>query len=80
VSVAERRAAKLVRIKERLTLYRDSHDALLTGRVQSYNIGSRALTYIDIPWLAKQIDELEDQLDLLENPGGRFRYVVPKFH
>jgi hypothetical protein len=33
--------------------------ALLKGRVKSYNIGRRALTYIDLSWVDEQIDKLE---------------------
>jgi hypothetical protein len=45
--------------------------------IDNYSIGSRSLKYMDPIRLLQLKNELEDELDTLENPGGRFRRVIP---
>lgn len=61
----------------------DAYTALLSGQVQSYAIGSRNLTRLDLAQLKKEIDELEKEIDELTatlNGGTRRRAmgVVPR--
>lgn len=77
-------------IQERLSFRRtalkaaqDAYTALLSGQVQSYAIGSRNLTRLDLAQLKKEIDELEKEIDELTatlNGGTRRRAmgVVPR--
>lgn len=52
---------------------------LVNGRAQSYTIGSRTLTRLDLTDLGDEIRELEDEIDELEataaGTGGR--QVIP---
>lgn len=62
---------------------REAYTALLSGRVQSYTIGSRNLTRLDLEKLKKEIDALEKELDELTAAlSGRSRRralgVVPR--
>lgn len=62
---------------------REAYTALLSGRVQSYAIGSRNLTRLDLEKLKKEIDELENEIDELTakmNGGARRKAVgvVPR--
>lgn len=53
--------------------------ALLTGQVQSYTIGSRNLTRLDLGTLQEAITALENEIDELENAlenGGHRRKAV----
>lgn len=53
--------------------------ALLTGRVQSYTIGSRNLTRLDLGTLQDIIKALEDEIDELQaalDNGGHRRKAV----
>lgn len=57
--------------------------ALIGGGVQSYTIGSRSLSKFDLPKLAEEIRQLEQEIDELENmlAGGarrKFVGVVPR--
>lgn len=45
---------------------RKAYLALLSGQVKSYEIGSRALTRLDLPELKKTVNELEKEVDALE--------------
>lgn len=77
-------------IQERIDFRRTSLDAarkaytaLLSGQVQSYAIGSRNLTRLDLEKLKKEIDQLEKEIDELTaklNGGARRRAlgVVPR--
>ena len=42
---------------------REAYTALLSGQVQSYTIGSRNLTRLDLGKLKEEINELEKELD-----------------
>lgn len=61
----------------------DAYTALLSGQVQSYAIGSRNLTRLDLEKLKKEIDKLEKEIDELTaklNGGARRRAlgVIPR--
>ena len=51
--------------REALTAARKAYTALLSGQVQSYAIGSRNLTRLDLEKLKKEIDTLEKEIDEL---------------
>lgn len=64
--------------KESLKAARAAYLALLNGQVQSYAIGSRNLTRLDLEELKITIDNLEKEVDALENAirGGGCRKAV----
>ena len=69
--------------RESLKAARQAYTALLSGQVQSYAIGSRNLTRLDLEKLKKEIDALEKEIDELTakmNGGARRRAlgVVPR--
>ena len=69
--------------KTALDAAREAYTALLSGQVQSYTIGSRNLTRLDLEKLKKEIDNLEKEIDELTakaNGGARRRAlgVVPR--
>lgn len=69
--------------KTALTAAREAYTALLSGQVQSYTIGSRELTRLDLEKLKKEIDGLEKEIDELTakiSGGARRRAlgVVPR--
>lgn len=82
--------AKKKELQERLTFRRtalksaqEAYTALLSGQVQSYAIGSRNLTRLDLGQLKEEIDKLEKEIDELTaklNGGARRRAlgVVPR--
>ncbi len=43
-----------------------AYNALLQGGVQSYNIGSRSLTRLDLQELKHTIDKLEKEVETIE--------------
>lgn len=51
--------------RDALKAAREAYTALLSGQVQSYAIGSRNLTRLDLEKLKKEIDALEKELDEL---------------
>lgn len=53
--------------KEALQEARNGYLALLSGRVQSYTIGSRSLTKFDITVLEQTITKWEQEVASLEN-------------
>ena len=62
---------------------REAYTALLSGQVQSYTIGSRNLTRLDLEKLKNEIDKLEKEIDELTsklNGGARRRAlgVIPR--
>lgn len=68
--------------KTALTAARQAYTALLSGQVQSYAIGSRNLTRLDLEKLKKEINGLEKECDELEasisgKPRRRAVGVVP---
>ena len=65
--------------KAALKELRAAYLALVDGRAQSYTIGSRTLTRLDLTDLGDEIRELEDELDELEASadGSGGRRVIP---
>ena len=64
---------------EILGLLREAYKALITGQVQSYTIGSRSLTRLNLPDLKNEIREIETEIDGLEeqlNGSGKARKAV----
>lgn len=62
-----------------LGLLREAYKALITGQVQSYTIGSRSLTRLNLPDLKNEIREIETEVDGLEEQlrsGGKARKAV----
>ena len=62
-----------------LGLLREAYKALITGQVQSYTIGSRSLTRLNLPDLKNEIREIETEIDSLEEQlrsGGKTRKAV----
>ena len=57
---------------------RKAYLALLSGQVQSYAIGSRNLTRLDLGRLSEEIEKLEKEVDALTASlnGGRQRRAV----
>lgn len=51
--------------REALKAAREAYKALLSGQVQSYAIGSRNLTRLDLEKLKGEINELEKEVDEL---------------
>lgn len=56
-----------------LTRLRDAYIKLVEGGVKSYMIDDRQLTKFDLPALKKEIKDLEDEIDGLENELARIR-------
>lgn len=68
--------------KTALTEARKAYTALLSGQVQSYTIGSRNLTRLDLGKLKEEINTLEKEIDELDaalngKPRRRAVGVVP---
>jgi hypothetical protein len=70
-----RNAEKLAELKEELA---DVNVAIkkILGGAQSYTIGSRSLTRVNLSELRKWKKELEDEIAALSGGSGRFRRVV----
>ena len=69
--------------KKALAAANEAYIALLSGQVQSYSIGSRNLTRLNLAELKEQIKALEKEIDELEavlNGGGRRKAigVIPR--
>lgn len=69
--------------KSALTAARTAYTALLSGQVQSYTIGSRNLTRLDLEKLKNEIDALEKEIDELTatlngKPRRRAMGIVPR--
>ena len=64
--------------REALTAAREAYKALLSGQVQSYAIGSRNLTRLDLEKLKTEINDLEKEIDELtaKLKGGYHRRAV----
>ena len=64
--------------KTSLKAAREAYTALLSGQVQSYAIGSRNLTRLDLEKLKKEIDKLEKEIDEISAllSGGSRRKAV----
>lgn len=77
--------ATRIDIERRLAFRRDlldklyaAYDALANSGVQSYSIGSRSLTRLDLAKLMEEIRKTEQEIDELENElaGGARRKAV----
>lgn len=69
--------------KKALEAANEAYVALLSGQVQSYTIGSRNLTRLNLPDLEETIAKLEKEIDTLEEElrGGKRRKalgVIPR--
>ena len=64
--------------KQALEKAQKAYLALLDGGVESYTIGSRSLTKLDLDKLSSEIDQLERDIDSLEAQlgGGAARKSV----
>lgn len=64
--------------KKALDAANAAYIALLSGQVQSYTIGSRNLTRLNLPDLEATIAKLEKEIDALEEMlrGGKRRKAV----
>ena len=64
--------------KKALEAANAAYIALLSGQVQSYAIGSRNLTRLNLPDLEETISKLEKEIDALEEVlrGGKRRKAV----
>lgn len=64
--------------KKALEAANAAYIALLSGQVQSYAIGSRNLTRLNLPELEDTIAKLEKEIDAMEEVlrGGRRRKAV----
>lgn len=64
--------------KKALEAANAAYIALLSGQVQSYAIGSRNLTRLNLPDLEETIAKLEKEIDALEEVlrGGKRRKAV----
>ena len=52
-----------------LDTYEAARDALITGKVASYQIGDRAVTYQDLEFIQKTIDRLKREIKANQFPG-----------
>ena len=70
--------ARLEFRKDALQKLRAAYIALVDGGVQSYSVGSRTLTRLDLSRLSEEIKRLEKEIDGLEEQlrGGRARKAV----
>lgn len=63
----ERKQQRLDFLYEVLEKQREAYLALLSGGVQSFTIGSRNLTMLDLPDLWGDMQKLEQEIDELES-------------
>lgn len=68
-------ATRLEMKKQRLAMYYEAEQAILTG--QSYTIGGQTLNRANLSHVVKQIKELEKEITRLERGGSRVRRVIP---
>nr|WP_302142435.1 DUF6148 family protein [uncultured Schaedlerella sp.] len=61
--------ARLERYRKRLSMYYEAEEAVLLN--QEYSIGTRSLKRADLSTIRAAIRELEGQIELLENSGGK---------
>lgn len=52
-----------------LVAYTTCRDALISGKVASYQIGGRAVTYHDLPWVESQVARLRREIKANKFPG-----------
>ncbi len=61
--------ARLERYRKRLSMYYEAEEAVFLN--QEYSIGTRSLKRADLSTIRAAIRELEGQIELLENSGGK---------
>ena len=61
--------ARLERYRKRLSMYYEAEEAVLLN--QEYSIGTRSLKRADLSTIRAASRELEGQIELLENSGGK---------
>lgn len=71
----ETNMTKLERLKARLQMYYEAERKIANGAAE-YQLGDRRLRRPDLSAVRAAITELEDEISLLENSGGRVRRVV----
>lgn len=71
-----RKSAKLKKAKEELEFIDAAYRAIITG-AQQYSLGSRSVSKAQLATIIDEKKRLEDLIDALENPGSRFKRVVP---
>ena len=71
-------AEKLAEVKTRLALYLTAEAAILTHG-ESYSIGDRSLTRVDLAEIKSEIKNLQNQCDRLEKGslGATVNYIIP---
>lgn len=74
--MAYRSAYTLEEAREYLKLWKDCERALATGQVQSYTIGSRQLTMLDISEVERMITKFANIVDSYENGKRTSRSVA----
>ena len=74
----ERITKKIAFNEQALELLQTAYLALISGQVQSYSIGSRSLTRLQLPEIKTEMEALEKEIDELETMlrGGRRRKAV----
>lgn len=72
----QRQSEKLRRAKEDLAFLDKAYHAIIGG-AQQYSMGSRSITKAQLSTIIEERRRLEDLVDAIERPGGRFRRVVP---
>ena len=68
-------AALLVEKRAELKEVKTAISKILTA--QSYKIGSRSVTRVDLSELLKLKKELQDEITALSGSGGRIKRVIP---
>ena len=71
-----RNETRIAELREERAWIRESIKQILKAGVKSYNIGSRALTKLDLPWLYDRQKDIDDELAAEQGQNMRFRYVV----
>lgn len=68
---------KIDRLEKRLELYYQAEESVLLR--QSYKIGSREVTFADLPTIKAQIKTLETELERLTKSKGKrkVRRIIP---
>ncbi len=70
----------LTRDLERLNRYIAAETAILEG-AQSYTIGNRTLTRVDLDFVQKEIDRLDKKIIKMERRGAiRTQTILPRYN
>ena len=68
------KAEKLKELQEDLKLAKEAKRRIMEA--QSYSVGRRSLTRVRLDEINREIKHLEDDIETILNPQGRFRTVV----